>query len=125
MIQWSETDLLIRDTIREFVDKEIRPHVDELEYGEATPYDLIRKFFATFGLDALAREGFDPERGRDSGATGGGREAMSLIAVSELCRVSMGLVTAMGVSVGLAAGTIMARGTPEQRRRWALDLLTF
>jgi alkylation response protein AidB-like acyl-CoA dehydrogenase len=126
MIQWSETDLLIRDTIREFVDKEIRPHVDELEYGGLTPYDLIRKFFGTFGLDALARDGFDPERGgRDAGATGGGREALSLIAVSELCRVSMGLVTAMGVSAGLAAGTIMARGTPEQRRRWALDLLTF
>src|SRR5437868_1936766 len=103
MIQWSETDLLIRDTIREFVDKEIRPHVDELEYGALTPYDLIRKFFGTFGLDALARDGFDPEPGgRDAGATDGGREALSLIAVSELCRVSMGLVTAMGVSVGLA-----------------------
>src|SRR5690606_40190186 len=25
----------------------------------------------------------------------------------------------------LAAGTIMKRGTPEQRERWALDLLTF
>src|SRR5690242_203810 len=110
MTQWSDALLLLRVTIREFVDKEIRPNVDELEYGELTPYDLIRKFFGTFGLDALARDGFDPERGRQGGATGGGREALSLIAVSELCRVSMGLVTAMGVSVGLAAGTIMARG---------------
>jgi hypothetical protein len=25
MIEWSETDLLIRDSIREFIDKEIRP----------------------------------------------------------------------------------------------------
>ena len=123
MIEWSETDLLIRDTIREFVDKEIRPHVDELEYGELTPYELIRKFFTTFGLDAMARDSFDPNR--TAGATDGGREALSLIAVSELCRVSMGLVTAMGVSAGLAAGTIMSRGTAEQRRRWALDLLTF
>jgi alkylation response protein AidB-like acyl-CoA dehydrogenase len=124
MIEWSETDLLIRDTIREFVDKEIRPHVDELEYGDLTPYELIRKFFTTFGLDAMARDSFDPDGSRQ-GAGGGDRAAMSLIAVSELCRVSMGLVTAMGVSVGLAAGTIMARGTPEQRRRWTLDLLTF
>jgi hypothetical protein len=31
----------------------------------------------------------------------------------------------MGVSVGLAGGTIMSRGTPEQRVRWAKDLLTF
>ncbi|MFC6937422.1 acyl-CoA dehydrogenase family protein [Actinomadura yumaensis] len=35
-----------------------------------------------------------------------------------------GLVTAMGVSLGLAAGTIMKRGTPEQKERWGLDLLT-
>jgi alkylation response protein AidB-like acyl-CoA dehydrogenase len=39
--------------------------------------------------------------------------------------VGTGLVTAMGVSVGLAGGTIMSRGTPEQRTRWARDLLTF
>ena len=42
----------------------------------------------------------------------------------ELCKVSPGLVTAMGVSLGLAAGTIMKRGTVEQKERWGLDLLT-
>jgi alkylation response protein AidB-like acyl-CoA dehydrogenase len=123
MIEWSETERLIQQTIRDFVDKEIRPHIDELEYGDVAPYELIRKFFRTFGLDAMARDAFDPN-GTGSGTGGGDREAMSLIAVSELCRVSMGLVTAMGVSVGLAAGTIMSRGTPEQRTRWARDLLT-
>ncbi|MCA1844194.1 MAG: acyl-CoA dehydrogenase family protein [Actinobacteria bacterium] len=123
MIEWSETDRLIRDTIREFVDKEIRPHVDELEHGDIPPYELIRKFFSTFGIDAMARDSFDPNR---TGARGdSGREALSLIAVSELSRVCMGLVTAMGVSVGLAGGTIMSRGTPEQKTRWARDLLTF
>jgi alkylation response protein AidB-like acyl-CoA dehydrogenase len=125
LIEWSDTDALIRDTIRDFVDKQIRPHVDELEHGELPPYELIRLFFKTFGLDAMARDAFDPHASRPEQATSGGREALSLIAVSELTRVSMGLVTAMGVSVGLAAGTIMSRGTPEQRQRWALDLLTF
>ncbi|HEV8562453.1 MAG TPA: acyl-CoA dehydrogenase family protein [Actinophytocola sp.] len=124
MIEWSETDRLIRDAVREFVDREIRPHVDELEHGDLPPYDLIRTFFKTFGIDALARESFDPERERGGGSDSG-REALSLIAVSELSRVCLGLVTAMGVSVGLAGGTIMSRGTPEQRTRWAKDLLTF
>jgi alkylation response protein AidB-like acyl-CoA dehydrogenase len=122
MIEWAETDRMIRDAIREFVDREIRPHVEELEHGDLPPYDLIRTFFKTFGLDTMARESFDPD------ATGGGdgsRGAMSLIAVSELSRVGTGLVTAMGVSVGLAGGTIMSRGTPQQRTRWARDLLTF
>jgi acyl-CoA dehydrogenase len=122
VIEWSETDALIRDAIREFVDREIRPHLDELEHGGLPPYELIRRFFKAFGIDAMARESFDPER---SGGAGGGREALQMIAVSELSRVCMGLVTAMGVSVGLAAGTIMSRGTPEQKSRWAKDLLTF
>jgi len=46
-----------------------------------------------------------------------------MLALIELCRVSPGLTTAMGVSLGLAAGTIMSRGTVEQKERWGGDLL--
>ena len=35
-----------------------------------------------------------------------------------------GLVTAMGVSMGLTAAAVNAKGTIAQRERWALDLLT-
>ncbi len=49
---------------------------------------------------------------------------MTLIPIVELCHYCPGIVTAMGVSVGLAAGTIMKRGTPAQMERWGLDLLT-
>jgi len=135
MIEWSAADLLVRDTIRSFVDKEIRPHVDELEHGDLPPYPIIRKLFGSFGLDAMARDSFaatmakarDGEKVSGGGMLGGGSgaEALSMIAITELCRVSPGIVGALGVSLGLAAGTIMARGTVEQRERWALDLLTF
>src|SRR3546814_5271979 len=37
----------------------------------------------------------------------------------------MGIPTAIGVSAGLTAGTIHARGSVEQRKRWVRDLLTF
>ena len=50
---------------------------------------------------------------------------MSLIPIVELCHHCPGIVTAMGVSVGLAAGTVMKRGTPAQMERWGLDLMTF
>ena len=49
---------------------------------------------------------------------------MTLIPIIELCHYCPGIVTAMGVSVGLAAGTIMKQGTPAQMERWGLDLLT-
>ncbi|MGH2603335.1 MAG: acyl-CoA dehydrogenase family protein, partial [Dehalococcoidia bacterium] len=136
MHEWSETELMIRDAVRQFVDNEIRPHVDDLEYGGLPPYDIIRKFFSSFGVDAMARENFKKQleraKAREAGEpradkSGGisGQEAMALLAVSEICKVSMGITAAMGVSVGLAANTIMARGTPAQQERWALDLLTF
>ena len=56
MLEWSEVDLAVRDAVREFVDKEIRPHLDELESGEMAPYPIIRKLFATFGIDAMAKD---------------------------------------------------------------------
>ena len=49
---------------------------------------------------------------------------MFTIPIIELCRCSPGMVTAMGVSVGLTAASIMSKGTIEQKERWALDLLT-
>jgi alkylation response protein AidB-like acyl-CoA dehydrogenase len=47
-----------------------------------------------------------------------------LIPVIEVCRYCPGMVTAMGVSMGLAAGAILSKGTIEQKVRWARDLLT-
>src|SRR5215471_14846161 len=137
MYEWSEEHAMVRDAVRQFVDNEIRPQRDELEFGETAPYDVLRKMFQTFGLDALAREQFKKriERKR-AGAEGsatasddeerpsGGGGAMFMIPIIELSRCSPGMVTAMGVSVGLTPAAIMGKGTIEQKERWALDLLT-
>jgi alkylation response protein AidB-like acyl-CoA dehydrogenase len=132
---------MIRDAIREFVDKEVRPHVDRLESGELPPYDVIRKMFATFGIGAMAEqslrrqldreraraEGKPPatERAEEDGPDGGGREALSVILTSELAGVSLGIVTSMGVSMGLTAATIRSKGTLAQKERWLPKLATF
>ena len=58
MFEWSEEQQMIRDALRRFVDEEIRPHREELEYGDLPPYDLLRKMYATFGMDAMQRELF-------------------------------------------------------------------
>lgn len=31
MFEWSDTDLMVRDAVRQFIDKEIRPHQDALD----------------------------------------------------------------------------------------------
>jgi hypothetical protein len=132
MFEWPEDMQMIRDAVRQFVDNEIRPHREELEHGDLPPYDLLRKMYRTFGMDELARESFkrriETERNggaaRDDGEGGRSGGAMTLLPIIELCKCSPGMVTALGVSVGLTAAAVMAKGTLEQKERFALDLLT-
>ena len=131
MFEWSEEHQMIHDAVKRFMDEEVRPHVEELEHGDTPPYDILRKMFKTFGMDTMARSRFERQIAREKAGTveaakeprgdGGG---LTLIPTIELCRVCPGMVTAMGVSVGLTSAAIMAKGTTRQKERWALDLLT-
>jgi alkylation response protein AidB-like acyl-CoA dehydrogenase len=137
MIEWSDVDIAVRDAVREFVDKEVRPHIDELESGDLEPYPIVRKLFSTFGIDEMARESLTKRLDRmragtekkSSGGGGmfgdGGSAGMGFVLISELCRVSMGLVTGMGVSLGLTVPTIQSRGTLAQQERWLPGLVTY
>ena len=137
MIEWSEQHQMIRDALRRFVEAEIAPQVEALEHGDLPPYEILRKMFRTFGLDELARARFekqlaagrerasDPATAEPRESGGGDAAAMTLLAIIELCRHCPGMVTAMGVSVGLTASAILSKGTRAQKERWALDLLTF
>lgn len=140
MIEWSDTDLMVRDAVRQFIDKEIRPHLDELETGAVSPYPIARKLFSQFGLDAMAAESvksmLERERAREAGQAldekpdgaggfgGGAQASMLAVLVSELARVSIGLLSTASVSIGLGAATIMSRGTLAQKERWLPDLMT-
>ncbi len=134
MYEWSDTDLMFRDVLRGFIEKEIRPpHVDKLESGELPPYDIIRKMFAAFGIDEMARESLAKALAREE--AGGERACqvrrdgrfppgMAALLNIEIAGVSLGLVASMGVSLGLTAGTIRSRGTLAQKKRWLPELVT-
>ena len=139
MIEWSEQHLMIRDAIRKFVEAEIKPRLQEFEHGDTPPYDVLRKMMRTFGIDEVAKQRFARQIAKDKARPAGGRRAstdaherregndgaaMALIPIIELCRYCPGMVTAMGVSVGLTAAAIMSKGTVAQKERWALPLLT-
>jgi hypothetical protein len=49
---------------------------------------------------------------------------MMAVFVKELSRVSPGFAMGWGVSVGLAGGAIVGKGTPEQIERWGIPLVT-
>ena len=129
MFEWSEEHQMIRTAVRDFVEKEVRPHREELEHGDLAPYDLLRKLYTTFGMDSMAAASFDRriarEEAGDTGRDGGsGDSGMTMLPIIELCRCSPGMVTAMGVSVGLTSAAIMSKGTIAQKKRWARDILT-
>jgi acyl-CoA dehydrogenase len=138
MIEWDEMHLAIREQVRKFVEAEIAPRRDELEFGDTPPYAVLRKMFDTFGMKDMAAAQFQmriakerargdapaPERKKRGGPEALNEAAMRAIPIIELCKYSPGMVTALGVSVGLTANAIMSRGTIAQKERWALQLLT-
>ncbi|MCK5875492.1 MAG: acyl-CoA dehydrogenase family protein [Alcanivoracaceae bacterium] len=141
MIEWSESQQMIQKMVRDFVEKEVVPHLDDIEYNGTPPYDILRKLIKTFGIDVMAKASFDKQIAREKAiaagevveekkkkegynAMAGEEAAMRMIPIIEICKHAQGLVTAMGVSMGLGGGAIMSKGTTEQKERWALPLLT-
>src|ERR1700753_2909029 len=133
MIERSDTDLMGRGAVRQFVDKEARPHLDELESGEMSPYLIARKLFSQFGLDAMAAEAIKkmlereraklegkplPENDEKSdeaggfGVGGGGQGSMVAVLVSEIARVSIGMLSTASVSLGLGGTASMSPRSP-------------
>ncbi|GAA4673919.1 acyl-CoA dehydrogenase family protein [Gordonia humi] len=131
MFEWSDEDRMVRDAIRGFIEKEVRPHIHELESGELPPYDIIRKMLATFGMDAMNAESLEKElaaaeagEARAAGGSSTLANSMFLILNMEMAGVSLGTIGSMGVSMGLTVSTIRGRGTLAQKRRWLPDLVT-
>ncbi|OBI63659.1 acyl-CoA dehydrogenase [Mycolicibacterium fortuitum] len=146
MIEWSESDELIRESVREFIAKEIEPHRDGLESGALSPYPIARTLFSEFGLDVVAAEAIktildkerakaariaagEPKPAKSEGSSVGfgdlaGQVSMAAVLVSEIAGVSIGLLSTIGVSIGLGAATIMSRGTLAQKERWLPELVT-
>jgi acyl-CoA dehydrogenase len=140
MYRWSDEQLMLRDAVRRFIEAEIKPNVEELEHGDLPPYDVLRKLFSTFGMDQMARDRFKRQMDFERTAAeavakgeapperparqGGGDASLTLIPIVELCHWCPGMVTAMGVSMGLTSAAINSRGTIAQKERWVPDLLT-
>ena len=134
MITWSEEQRQIRSMFRKFVESEIAPRREDLEFGDTPPYDVLRKMMNTFGIGEMAKSQFfarlERERsGNDSTREGAGKggdmmAAMRLLPIIELSRYSPGLITAMGVSMGLTANAIIRHGTIAQQEKYVPELLT-
>ncbi|HEY1697291.1 MAG TPA: acyl-CoA dehydrogenase family protein [Polyangiaceae bacterium] len=129
MLDFAEEHKLAQKGIRAWCAENLEPAVPKLEGGEA-PYALIRSLGATFGIPDMVRAQFAKMASREgdekpAGATPGtGDGPLMAILMMELSRCCPGFALAFGASLGLCGGAILARGTSEQKQRWALPVMT-
>jgi alkylation response protein AidB-like acyl-CoA dehydrogenase len=128
MLDFTEEERMAQQAIRSFCTQHLEPKVLAMEAGELSVYPTMREMAATFGIPDMARAMFAKAKEKGDGAglsKGIGKNAgMMAILSMELSRVCPGFALAFGATLGLFAGGVMARGTLEQKERWALPVLT-
>jgi acyl-CoA dehydrogenase len=138
MFELGDTHRMVEKMVRAFCEKEVAPKVAAMEDGEVLVFDLMRQMAKAFGL-AMMIKGLEKSLDKKSGdAKGKGQAALStsigmmgmdadpligIVIGKEIARVSPSLMMAVSGSVGLTGATIMAKGTPAQKKKYGLPLL--
>jgi alkylation response protein AidB-like acyl-CoA dehydrogenase len=144
LLDFSEEHKLAAQLIRTWCTTRLGPATMDIEEGKTPPYALMRELCATFGIADTVREAlrkgaaedgaarpddapgrFDAGSGRaESGPRGSSEGPLMAILMMELSRVCPGFAMSFGASLGLCGGAILARGTAEQRARFAVPVMT-
>lgn len=106
---YTEEQQMIRDMVRDFVENEVRPKVQSIEYDGNFPHDLVKKM-AELGLMGL----IIPE---EYGGAGADNIAYAL-SVEELSRVSASLAITMSVNSSVCCFPIFTFGNEDQKRKY-------
>jgi alkylation response protein AidB-like acyl-CoA dehydrogenase len=112
-LQLTEDQELLRRSIREFAEVELRPHVREWDEAQAFPRELLARFgeFGLMGIQVPARYG------------GAGMSAIDYcICLEELARVDPSICLSVAAHNGLGVAHIYLCGTEEQRQRYLVPL---
>jgi alkylation response protein AidB-like acyl-CoA dehydrogenase len=133
MFQLDEQTQMVAGVFRQWCQSTLQPRIPALEAGTEQPFDLMKQMAKTFGFDAmlggavkkrLAKLKAGDTAPGESLAASSGTPMMMHVVVKELSRVSPGFAMGFGVSMGLAGGAIVSKGTAEQIERWGLPLAT-
>jgi hypothetical protein len=109
----SEAQELLRRTVREFAESEIRPHVMEWDEAQQFPMTLLPKL-AALGLTGIQI----PER-----FGGAGMSAVDYcICIEELARVDPSIALSVAAHSGLCSAHLNMFGTDAQKERWLAPL---
>jgi alkylation response protein AidB-like acyl-CoA dehydrogenase len=111
--QFNEEQEEVRRSIREFAEKELRPHVMEWDEGQHFPNEILPKlaFLGVMGVTFPA----------EYGGAGLGYIEYSII-IEELARVDGSISLIVAAHNSLCAGHIFIAGSEEQKRRYLAPL---
>jgi len=105
----SDHHLLIRDTVREFMQAEVRPHVKEWERTDHFPLDAIKKLGALGCCGMLLSEEWG----------GPGLDTLSyVLMLEEVAKVHAAMATAISVTNSAVQTPLLAFGTDDQKSKY-------
>jgi len=111
----SDHQKLIRDTVRQFMETEVRPLVKELEREEKFPADILKKLAEMGCCGMLTPEEWD----------GAGMDTLSyVLMLEEVSRVYTAMSTALGVTNSAVQMPLLKFGTDDQKKKYLKKLAT-
>ena len=110
----TEEQVLFKEAISNFAQKEIMPLVDEAEENNIFPKQLFKKM----GLLGFLCPRYPVELGG-----GGGDKVMDCIMTEELNKVNCGIAASLMVQGGLSTQPIFKFGTEEQKNRYLIPAI--
>src|SRR3954469_16712401 len=109
----SDDHELIRRTVRDFAEGEVKPVAEELDREKRFPYEIVAKM-GELGLMGIP---FPQEYG------GGGADTLSyVLAVAQLARIASSVCITMAAHTSLGTMPIHLWGSDEQKGEWLPQL---
>ncbi|MGB7730272.1 MAG: acyl-CoA dehydrogenase family protein [Candidatus Acidiferrum sp.] len=106
---FSDDQRLIRDTVREFMEAEVRPHVKEWERAEYFPAEAIRKLGEMGCCGMLMPDEWG----------GPGLDSISyVLMLEEVAKILTAMSTALSVTNSAVQLPLLAHGTEEQKKKY-------
>src|SRR5450756_746539 len=109
LVSLTEDEVLFRDTVRQFADESVRPHVKEMDEKGVFEPKLIEQFFqlGLMGIEIPEQYG-----------GGGGTFFEAILAVEELSRVDPSAGVVVDVQNTLVNNALLRWATEEQKKRY-------
>jgi long-chain-acyl-CoA dehydrogenase len=113
---YDEDHEAFRESVREFLDRSVRPHLADYQEAHALP----REFWTEAGKQGLLGLEVPEEYGgqRESGA---GDYRFNAVLTEELAKVNMSLPSCLGIHADIVAPYLVHLTTDEQKKRWLPD----